>query len=89
MNSKMTNYNDLIQEYAPDNSIFSEDDAYMNKLKNIIFNELPEVDRRVLLIYSECSSMEETGRILHVSASTIYKRISKIRDKIKNGLYVD
>lgn len=82
----MNNITTIMQEYLPDNTIFSSESPVINKIKNIIFNDLTEVDRRVLLIYAECASMEETGRILNVSASTIHKRMTKIREKITERL---
>lgn len=78
----MTKFNDILREYIPDNTVFREDSDLINALKNIIFHKLSETERRILIIYAETRSMYKTGRLLKCSASTVYKNIRIIRDKI-------
>lgn len=82
----MIKYNDILKEYLPDNSVFREDTELMHAVKNIIFNQLTETERRILIIYAETKSMYKTGRLLKCSASTVYKNISLIRQKIQSCL---
>lgn len=70
------------EEYEGD---FLKDDDSMFKLKQII-NELDDLDRAILIVYSEEGSMAKAGRKLNVSAATIYANIKRIRNIIKERL---
>lgn len=88
-NCVMTDFNSIIDEYRPDNSILSTETEHMNRLKNIVFNDLTEIERRLLIVYCETGSMFKTGTILNVSASSIHKKMTKIREKIVKKLNYD
>lgn len=81
INSKL-NIKEILDEYKPDNDIFTEEDYQINKLKNIIYNNLNEVDRRILLMYAESGSLRQLGKELGVCASTALNKINEIRKKI-------
>ena len=70
------------EEYEGD---FLKDDERMFKLKQII-NELDDLDRAILIIYSDEGSMAKAGKKLNVSAATIYANIKRIRNIIKEKL---
>ena len=70
------------EEYVDD--IFVDDDN-MYKLKQII-NELDDLDKALLIIYSEEGSMAKAGKKFNVSAATIYTNIKRIRNIIKEKL---
>lgn len=74
---------ELVTEYKPDNSIFTEDTERFNKLSNIIFNHLEEWERRVILLYAECKSIRKVAKILDVSPSLVNVVVNKIRNKVK------
>lgn len=63
-----------------------EDDERMYKLKQIIFNKLDDLDRAVLILYSDEGSMAKAGKKFNVSAATIYQRMKNIRQIIKDNL---
>lgn len=69
-------------EYIGD--IMTDDDDSL-RLKKVI-SELDELDRAILIIYSDTGSMSKTARKFSVSPATIYSRISKIREIIKDKL---
>ena len=70
------------EEYEGD---FLKDDDKMFKLKQII-NELDDLDRAILIVYSDEGSMAKAGKKLNVSAATIYANIKRIRNIIKEKL---
>ena len=70
------------EEYEGD---FIKDDDKMFKLKQII-NELDDLDRAILIVYSDEGSMAKAGKKLNVSAATIYANIKRIRNLIKEKL---
>lgn len=78
----MVSIKDMLEDYKPDNGLFSEEDEKINRLKNIIYKKLDEVDRRIILMYAELASLRKLGRELGVSSSTALSRIREIREKI-------
>ena len=72
----------IIDEY--DSDIFIDDDK-MYKLKQII-NELDDLDKALLIVYSDEGSMKKAGSKFNVSAATIYTNIKRIRQVIKEKL---
>lgn len=70
------------EEYEGD---FLKDDDRMFKLKEIIKN-LDDLDRAILIVYSDEGSMAKAGKKFNVSAATIYSNIKRIRNIIKEKL---
>lgn len=75
---------DKIEDEYKEN-ILSDDDR-MYKIKSIIFNQLDDLDRALLIVYSDDMSMAKTAKKFGVSPATIYSRMVKIRNIIKNKL---
>lgn len=78
----MLNIKKVIEEYQPDCDIFSQEDESVAKLKDIIFNRLSEIDKRVILLYAEVQSQRKVAKILGVSPGTVNKLIKRIREDI-------
>lgn len=76
------NIYEVMDEYAPDYSIFDEDSDDIRKIKRIIFNELSETERRIILSYAQLGNIRDTAKLFQVSSTTIYTEIKKIRNKI-------
>ena len=70
------------EEYEGD---FLKDDDQMFKLKQIIEN-LDDLDRAILIIYADEGSMANAGKKFNVSAATIYTKIKRIWNVIKDKL---
>ena len=70
------------EEYEGD---FLKDDDQMFKLKEIIKN-LDDLDRAILIVYSDEGSMAKAGKKFNVSAATIYTNVKRIRQIIKEKL---
>ena len=73
----------LKDEMEPDVLVDSEE---IYNIKDIILNTLDENDRVVFLLYLEYNSMGKVAKMLHVSTTTIYYIIRKVREQIKEGL---
>lgn len=86
---EQTDFNiyEVMDEYAPDYSIFDEDSDDIRRIKRIIFNELTETERRIILSYAQLSNIRDTAKLFQVSSTTIYTEIKKIRNKIYE--YID
>ena len=72
--------NQLKDEMAPDALVDSEE---IYNIKDIILHTLDENDRVVFLLYLEYNSMGKVAKLLHVSTTTIYYIIRKVREQIK------
>ena len=83
------NLEDILEEYKEDDSIFSEEEPRIKKIKRLIYEDLDEVDRRVILLYAELGSLRKLGKALGVSASSAFFKVSDIKNKIKNALKED
>ena len=70
------------EEYEGD---FLKDDDNIFRLKQII-DELDDLDKALLIIYSDEGSMAKAGKKFNVSAATIYTNIKRIRQIIKEKL---
>ena len=73
----------LKDEMEPDVLVDSEE---IYNIKDIILHTLDENDMVVFLLYLEYNSMGKIAKILHVSTTTIYYIIRKVREQIKEGL---
>lgn len=78
---------DILEDYQPDNDLFTEENPEINKLKNIIYTELDEIDRRIILMYAELGSLRKLGKELGVCAATALTKIIQIRNKIYKYYY--
>ena len=68
--------NQLRNEIEPDVWVDSEE---IYNIKDIILHTLDENDRIVFLLYLEYNSMGKVAKMLHVSTTTIYYLIKKVR----------
>lgn len=74
----------ILEKYQPDEDILSEeeDDTPSRKIKEIIYRDLDEVDRRIILMYAELGSLRKLAREIGVSSTACHFRIKAIRNKI-------
>ena len=73
----------LKDEMAPNVLVDSEE---LYNIKDIILHTLNENDRTVFLLYLEFNSMGKVAKLMHVSTTTIYYIIRRVREQIKEGL---
>lgn len=72
--------NQLKDEMVP--NVLSDSEEIYN-IKDIILHTLDENDRIVFLLYLEFNSMGKVAKLLHVSTTTIYYLIRKVRGIVK------
>ena len=73
----------LKDELVPNVLVDSEE---IYNIKDIILHTLDENDRIVFLLYLEYNSMGKVAKLLHVSTTTIYYIIRRVREQIKEEL---
>lgn len=65
-------------------SIFNEDyDTLESRMMQVIFDELNEVERNLIIASVELDTQNELAHVLNVSHSTISVKLKAIRSKIK------
>lgn len=74
---------ELYEDYLPDDSIFSEETKDMNRLKHIIFDQLDEPDRRIIILYTELQSVRQVGKMLGISPASAWIAINNVKKKIR------
>lgn len=77
----------MMSEYAEDNSLFSEEDNTLKTMKRILWRDLSEADRRIILIYADSASLRKTAATLNLSVGTVIQRIHKIQNMFKEKMY--
>lgn len=70
-----------LQDFEYTYDMFTEEDERITELKRIV-SELPEPQRRVILIYASTASLKKVADLLNVSQPTIATMVNEIRQKI-------
>ena len=86
MESNLTTASERLKEirtdYAWDPSVFAEGDARADAVRCIIDTKLSTVDRTIILLYIDCQSYRELGRLLGFSQTTAFKEVKRVKQKI-------
>lgn len=80
------NVDSFEDEYAYNDSIWSEDEEDIAAIKKIV-SELPDEDRKLILLYAETASLRATSKQLGVSLTITSFEINRIKQVIKNKFY--
>ena len=80
------NVSEFEEEYEFDNSIWNEDDEDIAEIKKIV-SELPDEDRKLILLYAETASLRATSKQLGVSLTITSFEINRIKQVIKDKFY--
>lgn len=78
---KGVDYKAIVEEYQEINVDDITD--YELRLKEIVFNELSETDRRILLLYAELKTQAKVAALLNVTAPCVGQNLKRIRNIIK------
>lgn len=75
------NIDNILEEYAIDDSIFSEMDI---RLRNISkkWDGLSKAEKTLMVLYADTGSYRDVGYLLGISHTTIVRFIDKIRKKL-------
>lgn len=75
-------YKEIREDYAYNADIFNPEDERVAAVKWIIANRLTQVERTIILLYTDCQSYRKLGKRLRVSHSTCRTIVQGIRKKI-------
>lgn len=82
MKRKPINTKALMNEYAEDKDMFSEESDKVKYTKEALW-KLSETDRLLIVLYCEIGSLRKLGEILGVSRTTAYMAIKSIKQRIQ------
>lgn len=85
-NTEKPNLKELMETYRPQWDILTQEDLRTLMLKTVIFEDLTEVERRVILLYVELQSQRKLGKLMGLSAATVNKILKEIKQKIHDNL---
>ncbi|WP_406042718.1 helix-turn-helix domain-containing protein [Succinimonas sp.] len=75
-----------LQEIKPDytwnGDVFTQGDLRADAVRCIIDRRLSTVDRTIILLYIDCQSYRELGRLLGFSQTTAFKEVKRVRQRI-------
>lgn len=77
---------DIKEEYKFNEDIFNDDDKRAYIAKKVIFEQLNEIDRTIILLYTETGSLRQLGKILGCSHSTIRPEVNRIKEDVKEKI---
>ena len=80
-------FKDLAPDYKWDPSIFNAEPERVARIKEIIDTKLSQVDRIIILMYTDCQSFRKLGRRFGLSHSTVRKEVERIKGIIRNYYY--
>jgi len=75
-------YKSIREDYRYDGSLFSDEPDKVARVKYIIDNKLSQVDRTLILLYTDCQSLRKLGKRLGLSHTCVAKEIRRIRENI-------
>lgn len=74
----------LDAKYKPKELTIYDDDKKTSYLvQQVVYNHLDEIERRIVLIYTESGNLKKTAEILNVSITTVWKITNRLKDKIR------
>lgn len=86
MESNLTKASERLREirtdYAWDPSVFVDGDGRADAVRCIIDKRLSTVDRTLILLYIDCQSYRELGRLLGFSQTTAFKEVQRVKRRI-------
>lgn len=69
-------------DYAWDPSVFVDGDDRADAVRCIIETRLSTADRTIILLYIDCQSYRELGRLLGFSQMTAFKEVKRVKRRI-------
>lgn len=75
-------YKTIREDYRFDDDIFSDEPEKVAALKYIIDKRLNQVDRTLIILYTDCQSYRALGKRLGLSHQTIGQEIRRIKANI-------
>lgn len=86
-NNIVRTYRDIRQDFVLVDPLFTSEPDKVRRVKEIVLNRIPQVDRTIILMYADCGSLREMGRRLGLSHSSVKVIVDRIREDILREYY--
>lgn len=86
-NEVVKEFRQIKEEYAWHPDVMNPDDPRVARLKEIIDTKLSQVDKTIILLYTDCLSYRKLGAKMHLSHMTIRREVLRIKEIILNEYY--
>ena len=81
-NEVVKEFRKIKEDYKFDPDIMNPDDPRVARLKEIIDRKLSQVDRTIILLYTDCLSYRKLGKKMNLSHMTIRREVLRIKKLI-------
>ena len=78
-NEVVKEFRKIKEDYKFDPDIMNPDDPRVARLKEIIDRKLSQVDRTIILLYTDCLSYRKLGKKMNLSHMTIRREVIRIK----------
>lgn len=79
MNEVVKEFRQINEDYKFNPDIMNPDDPRVARLKEIIDRRLSQVDRTIILLYTDCLSYRKLGKKMNLSHMTIRREVIRIK----------
>ena len=78
-NEVVKEFRQIKEDYKFNPDIMNPDDPRVARLKEIIDRKLSQVDRTIILLYTDCLSYRKLGKKMNLSHMTIRREVIRIK----------
>lgn len=78
-NEVVKEYRQIKEDYKFNPDIMCPDDPRVSRIKEIIDTKLSQVDKTIILLYTDCLSYRKLGKKMHLSHMTIRREVIRIK----------
>ena len=78
-NEVVKEYRQIKEDYKFNPDIMCPDDPRVSRIKEIIDTKLSQVDKTIILLYTDCQSYRKLGRKMKLSHMTIRREVLRIK----------
>lgn len=78
-NEVVKEYRQIKEDYKFNPDIMCPDDPRVSRIKEIIDTKLSQVDKTIILLYTDCLSYRKLGRKMKLSHMTIRREVLRIK----------
>lgn len=81
-NEVVKEFRKIKEDYKFNPDVMNPDDPRVARLKEIIDRKLSQVDRTIILLYTDCLSYRKLGKKMNLSHMTIRREVLRIKKLI-------
>lgn len=79
VNEVVKEFRQIKEDYKFNPDIMCPDDPRVSRIKEIIDTKLSQVDKTIILLYTDCMSYRKLGKKMHLSHMTVRREVIRIK----------